>query len=103
MADLLVEDLRTKLGANVTISAVQYPDGTSALKPLAYIFQKTIEAQAEQNAAAPAGEDVNLVTVASGPETSITREGVTHRVRPTTYQFTLYEKVEVTDALPLLA
>lgn len=102
MADLTNADLRATLPAGITISAVTYPDGESSLKAIADFLIAVQSAQDTQNAAAPSGEDVQVIAVASGVEQVVTRDGQTHRVTPVTRTVTILEKRIIQDVLPPL-
>lgn len=99
---LTVAQLTAELPDGIDIDAAAYPPASNALKLVADFNQAVIAAQTVQNAAAPAGEDVSLVTYQVGATTTITRDDVVHTVRPATYQLTVFEKVVVDDVLPVL-
>lgn len=102
MADILVSELQAQLGDDIAIDTTAFPANTTALKVVAAFNQAVLRAQIAQNATAPTGEDVQLVAYQAGAETTITRDSVVHNVRPATYQYTMYEKIQVADVLPTL-
>lgn len=103
MAGILTNaQLRAKLPAGITLDATAYPDADSCLPAIVDFLIASEEAQAEQNATAPTGEDVQLIQIASGVEQTITRDGVTHKVVPVNRTVTVLEKRTVTDVLPAL-
>lgn len=104
MAGILTnQQLRSKLPAGITVSSVTYPDADSCLQPVLAFLQACEDAQVEQNATAPTGEDVQLISVGQGAETTITRDNVTHRVRQVSRTITAFEKQTVSDVFPVLA
>lgn len=104
MAGILTNaQLRSKLPAGITIDSDDYPDADSCLPAVLAFLQSCEEAQVEQNATAPTGEDVQLIAVGSGAETTITRDGVPHRVRQVSRTVTAFEKQTVSEVFPVLA
>lgn len=103
MADLTNAMLRAKLPAGITLDALAYPDAETSLTAIADFLIAVELAQIEQNAAAPAGEDVQLIQVATGVEQNITRGGVIHKVVPVNRTVTVFEKRTVDQVFPVLA
>ena len=104
MAGILTnQQLRSKLPAGITLDSTAYPDAESCLPAVMAFLQASEDAQTEQNAAAPQGEDVQLIVVGVGAETTITRDNVTHRVRQVSRTVTAFEKQTISDVFPVLA
>ncbi len=96
------EDLRDYLPAGIALDATAYPDADDCL-PAVIDFLRAVEsAQVAQNATAPAGEDVQILTTGVGAETTITRDNTTHAVRQVTRAVTVYEKYSVAEVFPIL-
>ena len=103
MAGILTnQQLRSKLPAGITVDTTSYPDADSCLPAVMAFLQACEDAQTEQNATAPTGEDVSLISVGTGAETTITRDNVTHRVRQVSRTVTAFEKQTVSDVFPVL-
>lgn len=102
MADLTNAQLRAKLPAGITVDAVAYPDANSCLPAVMAFLQACEDAQVEQNATAPAGQDVSLIAVGLGAEQTITRNNQAHRVRQVTRTVTAFEKQTVSQVFPVL-
>lgn len=106
MAGILdAADLRAKLATlapGVTVSAVQFPDGTDALPAVVAFLRAVEEQQVEQNALAPAGEDVAAISVGYGAEETVQIAGVPTRVRRATRTVSCYEKNTVSEVYPIL-
>lgn len=102
MADLTNAQLRAKLPAGITLDSTEYPDADTCLVAVVKFLTACEEAQIEQNATAPDGEDVQVVTKGIGAETTIERDGVTHRVQLVNRSVIAYEKLTVVDVLPVL-
>lgn len=93
-------DFRTALATvapGITVSAVQYPDGTDILPAIVAILRTLEEKQVEQNAVAPAGEDVAAIAVGYGAEETVDIAGTPTRVRRATRTVSCYEKYSVSD------
>lgn len=103
MAGILTnQQLRSKLPAGITLDSAAYLDAQSCLPAVMAFLQSVEEAQIEQNATAPTGEDVQLLTVGVGAEQQITRDGVVHRVRAVSRTLTAFEKQAVSEVFPIL-
>lgn len=106
MAGILdAANLRTKLttiAPGVTVSAVQYPDGTDALPAVVAFLRAVEEQQTEQNAAAPVGEDVQAISIGYGAEETVTINGNPVKVRRATRTVSCYEKNTVSEVYPIL-
>lgn len=103
MAGILTNaQLRAKLPAGITLDATTYPDAESCLPAVTAFLISAEEAQIAQNATAPAGEDVQLIQIASGVEQTITRDGVTHKVVPVNRTVTVLEKRSVSSVFSVL-
>lgn len=96
------DNLRTQLPAGITVDPTIYPDADDCLPAVIEFLRAVEQAQVTQNATAPAGEDVQILTTGLGAETAITRNNVTHQVRQVTRAVTVYEKYSVAEVFPIL-
>ncbi len=95
-------NLRAKLPTGITLDPTVFPDADDCLPAVINFLRAAEEAQNAQNATAPAGEDVQLISVGLGAETTITRDGETHTVRQSTRSVTVFEKYLVSEVYPVL-
>ena len=104
MAGILTNaQLRSKLPAGITLDSTTYPDASTALVAVVEFLTACEDAQIEQNATAPTGEDVQLISRGNGAETSVVIDGVTYNnVRLVSRAVTAYEQSTVTQVLPVL-
>lgn len=102
MADITNANLRAALPPGITLSPVDYPDANSCLPAVMAFLQSVEQAQITQNAAAPPGEDVQLISVGQGTEQTITRNGSAHRVRQVSRTVTAFERQSVSEVFPIL-
>lgn len=95
----------TELGSNITLPALNYPDADDITPALQQFLEAVTQCQIAQNAFAAAGEDVAIITKASGATTSVeypAGSGDFFSVVPTVYSASLQLVNTVSNVLPPL-
>lgn len=99
-------DLRaklTELGSNISLPALNYPDTDDITLAVQQFMEAITQCQIAQNAFAATGEDVAMITKASGALTTVNYDGTDYPVQPTVYNVTMNLVQTVSNALPPLA
>ena len=102
------EELRAELaalGSAIVIPAASYPDGSDITPIVQQFLEATARAQIAQNEFANTGEDVSLITKASGATVRYeypAGSGTNYDVVPTVYTAVLNLVTSVSNALPPL-
>jgi hypothetical protein len=101
--EVLRSAVKAKLPAGTSITVDDSVDG-DFLADMEKLLQAYLDAQAEQNAIAPEGEDVISLRKQEGPQTQIAdpTTGDPLTVVPTFWTFTLYAVKTVSRHIPML-
>jgi len=92
----------TELGSAISLPALNYPDADDITLAVQQFLEAITQCQIAQNAFAGTGEDVAMITKATGVVTSQTYEGTVYTVQPTVYNCTMNLVQTVSNALPPL-